>query len=90
MTYIKNQVLYVLIGLTVFSGAVAQPSAGMFQKNPATLLKQDLRVLRDSLQKLHPGLHRNQSKARIDQLFDSCYEAIRDRMAVTDFYVMIR
>jgi hypothetical protein len=51
-------------------------------------LKQDFKMLRDSLEKLHPGLYRYKSKAYMDHVFDSCYATIQDSMAITTFYAL--
>lgn len=52
-------------------------------------LKADFTLLRDTLQKIHPGIYRYKSKQEIDRIFDSCYASIKDSMQVTEFFALI-
>ena len=52
-------------------------------------LRSDFKLLRDSLEKIHPGLYRYNSKARIDHIFDSCFASIKDSQSVTGYYGLI-
>jgi Peptidase family S41 len=90
MIYIKKRVLFIFIGFALFLGAVAQSANETFQKIPPSLLRQDFLMLKDTLQKLHPGLYRYQNKDTMDHIFDSCFATIQDSMAVTDFYALVR
>ena len=90
MNYIKKRVYLILLGFAIFSNTVAQSANEIFKKIPPALLKQDLLLLKDTLQKSHPGLYRYQSKATMDQLFDSCFTTIQDSMDVTGFYALTR
>ena len=58
------------------------------QKNAPSLLRSDLFLLRDTIQKIHPSIYRYQSKATIDHIFDSTFAIIRDSMTVPDFYAI--
>jgi hypothetical protein len=60
------------------------------KKLSASALKNDFLVLKDTLQKIHPGLYRYKNKTAMDNLFDSCYRSIRDSMNVLDFYTLTR
>jgi hypothetical protein len=52
------------------------------------LFKQDFTALRDSLQKLHPGLYRYRNKEVMDYIFDSSFATIRSGMTVPNFYAL--
>jgi hypothetical protein len=64
----------------------AQSNNDIHSKLSPGLLRKDFSVLRDSLQKLHPGIYRYRNKTTIDHIFDSCWASIHDSMTVTDFY----
>jgi len=51
-------------------------------------LRTDFALLRDTLQKIHPGIYRYKSKQEIDHIFDSCYASIKDSMYVTEFFAL--
>jgi hypothetical protein len=63
-------------------------SGSPFVKMPPTLLRKDLTMLKDTLEKIHPGLHRYKDKPTLNHVFDSCLGTIKDSMAVTDFYAL--
>jgi hypothetical protein len=54
------------------------------------LLQQDLRVLQDSLQRLHPGLYRYKSKTEIDNLFKNANAKVSRPMPLLSYYALIR
>jgi len=68
--------------------SVAQGNSYTPPKISPALLKQDFSMLRDTMQKIHPGMYRYKSKKAIDKMFDSCYASIRDSMPATDFYAI--
>src|SRR5665213_1025696 len=75
----------------IIVGTITQPSFGQTnnyqpQKIAPSLLRNDFLLLRDTMQKLHPGIYRYQSKATIDHIFDSTFSTIRDSMTVPEFY----
>ncbi|HEY2727904.1 MAG TPA: S41 family peptidase, partial [Parafilimonas sp.] len=72
--------------ITIFS--FAQTGNCQSQKIAPALLRQDFLLLRDTLQKIHPGLYVYKNKTTIDNMFDSCFSAIKDSMTVTDFYAL--
>jgi hypothetical protein len=78
----------VAVALFMFRGVIAQPRFD--QKLPLAALRQDLTILRDSLEKLHPGIYRYRSKAEIGRIWDSCYGEIKDSMPVVEFYGLVR
>lgn len=92
MKHCKNNILLLLFAFVLPAAAFAQSAAAFTQpaasRIPPTLLRQDLLVLRDTLQKIHPGLYRYKSKAEMDHLFDSCLASIQDSMTVTGFYAL--
>src|SRR5882757_6665790 len=88
MSYIvKKLSIIILLGI-ITTRPFAQTSSYTPQKIAPTALRNDFLLLRDTLQKVHPGLYRFQSKAAMDHLFDSCFATIRDSMTVTDFYAL--
>jgi len=88
MLHILKRVI-LLIPFCVFAVApFAQTGNYQTVKVAPAALKSDFLLLRDTLQKIHPGLYRYVSKADIDKMFDSCLATIHDSMTVTDFYVL--
>ena len=77
-----KKIILFLIFLGLAVGVFAQADTDL----PADALRSDLILLRDTLQKIHPGLYRYRSKAYMDAVFDSCLGSIRDSMPVTSFY----
>ncbi|MDB5086096.1 MAG: Peptidase family [Mucilaginibacter sp.] len=55
----------------------------------AKLLKLDLTILKDSLQKLHGGLYRYKTKKQMDQLFESCSSKLEQPMTLITYYAMV-
>lgn len=53
------------------------------------LLKQDFKVLRDSLQSLHAGLYRYKSPAEMNAAFDRCYAHLGRPMTETGFFAIV-
>ena len=45
-------------------------------------------MLRDSLEKMHPGIYRYKAKKEIDHVFDSCVASIHDSMSIGEFYAL--
>src|SRR5690349_20329108 len=58
------------------------------QKISAAALKTDFLLLRDTLQKIHPGIYRYKNSAFISHVFDSCYNSIHDSMTVPQFFML--
>ncbi len=67
----------------------AQSDLHYFQRIPRVLLRQDFQLLRDTLQKSHPGLYRYRTKAEMDHLLDSCYASIPDSETFLQFYIRV-
>ncbi len=59
------------------------------QHIPKPLLQKDFLILRDTLEKNHPGLYRYRSKVIMDQIFDSCYASIRDSETDLEFFTRV-
>jgi hypothetical protein len=70
--------------------SLAQNISFLSQKIAPKLLRQDFSLLRDTMQKIHPGLYVYKSKESIDNMFDSCFATIKDSMTITRFYVLIK
>lgn len=67
----------------------AQSGSYQPQKISPAALKGDFLLLRDTLQKIHPGMYRYNSKASLDKTLDSCYNAINDSMTLKDFFLLL-
>lgn len=87
MSHLFKRGFLPLIFCTLLTGVRAQSDNYSVKIAPAAL-KSDFMLFRDTLQKVHPGLYRYNSKATIDHIFDSCFATIRDSMPVTDFYAL--
>jgi len=87
MSHLFRKTFLLLILCTLVTGLRAQTSNRLAKVAPAAL-KSDFILLRDTMQKIHPGLYRYNSKATIDHIFDSCLATIQDSMPVTDFYAL--
>jgi len=79
---------FFIIVLFSTTGSFAQTDNYQSKKIAGSSLKSDFALLRDTLQKLQPSLYRYKSKAYIDNMFDSCYSAIKDSMTITDLYAL--
>ena len=76
--------LHFLLMCSVCSLAQTEPSiAGKL--SPADS-RQDLTLLRDSLQARHPGMYRYVPRHRMDVIWDSCLSSIRDSMTVPQLF----
>src|ERR1700743_1270961 len=82
---IRGLVCLLLFWIAV-SGASAQSTGFIIPKLSPEALRKDFSSLRDTLVKIHPGIYRYRSEAHFKFIFDSCYSAINDSMAVTKFY----
>jgi hypothetical protein len=88
MRDLKGSICRILISFLISASAFAQPTNQGLKKIPPALLRQDFLELRDTLQKMHPGLYRYRSKSAMDHIFDSCFATIRDSMSVAGFYAL--
>src|ERR1700733_7402886 len=86
--FLKNAVLIALL-LGSIAGAYSQSTHDYLKKITPELLKQDFRVLRDSLQNLHAGLYRYKTADEMNSMFDHCYQQIDRPMTETSYFVMI-
>src|SRR5579871_1345326 len=87
--FIRRLVCVVLLGISALScfSQTEHPSSAFI---PGTLLKKDFLLLRDTLEKSHPGMYRYKTKKEIDHVFDSCYASIKDSMSMIGFYKLTR
>src|ERR1700743_3081197 len=69
--------------------AGAQTPDKEWQKYPPAALKKDFLLLKDTLEKTHPGLYRYKSNEVMDALFDSCYRSIQDSMTLYEFFRIV-
>ncbi len=76
----------ILLSLSILTTTYCFCQSVYERKIPADLLKQDFKMLRDSLQKYHSGLYRYVPKAKLDHIFDSCYSSITEDMTILRFY----
>ncbi|MFI5163470.1 MAG: S41 family peptidase [Sphingobacteriales bacterium] len=67
----------------------AQNAVAPLPQLPAEKLRQDLMTLKDSLEKLHPGIYRYQTKATLDNVFDQCYHDMDHTMTVVECFKYI-
>ena len=84
--------IYCLIVLLVtgFTAPVcAQAPPDTATKFTPASLRQDFSVLRDSLEQLHPGLYRYQSKKEMDAVFDDCYRQLDHPMTDVQYFAVI-
>ena len=77
-------ILYITVAVTY-----CQAQNDYAKKIPPELLKQDFRVLRDSLQNLHAGLYRYKTEGEMNALFDRCYQHLDHPMTETDFFAIV-
>ncbi len=85
-----NLLLLVVILLLTMSGSLFAQSTNDDKPINADLLKQDFKMLRDSLQDLHAGLYTYKSKSQMDRLFDQCEEKLDQPMTLIQFYCLVR
>ena len=76
-------------GLITAAASMAQPESKPLQDISPGLLKQDFKMLRDSLQQLHAGLYRYKSKSQINQLFDSCFNTLNRSRNEIEYFALI-
>jgi hypothetical protein len=87
LNFRKN--LAIMIVCIIATKSFAQTNDYHPAKIGPAALRSDFQLLRDSLEKIHPGVYRYSSKARIDHIFDSCYASIKDSQSVTSYYGVI-
>jgi hypothetical protein len=90
MLYKDLKILSFIFACVITTCSFAQTGNYQLEKIAPALLRQDLSLLRDTMQKIHPGLYVYKSKATIDRMFDSCFATIQDSMTVADFYALTR
>ncbi|MDB5131330.1 MAG: Peptidase family [Mucilaginibacter sp.] len=78
-----------MVAMASVAGAYGQSQNDYSKKIDLELLKQDFRVLRDSLQKLHAGLYRYKTKDEMNALFDQCYKQLDHPVTETDFFAIV-
>jgi Peptidase family S41 len=78
-----------LFTLVVITSSFGQPAYDPSKKIASELLKQDVLLLKDSLQKLHAGLYRYKSKTEMEGLFQYTFSQLDRPMAETEYFSLI-
>ncbi|OQP59431.1 hypothetical protein A3860_37890 [Niastella vici] len=86
--YLIKKVVAFLCVYVLITNCFAQDTLYQLPKISAAALKADFLLLRDTLQKIHPGIYRYKSSAFISHRFDSCYNSIQDSMTVPEFFML--
>lgn len=81
--------LAIMLACIIATKSFAQTIDYQPSKIAPAALRSDFKILWDSLEKIHPGLYRYNSKARMDHIFDSCFASIKDSQFVTGYYGLI-
>jgi len=87
MCLLKKAVAFLCV-YVLTTNCFAQNTTYLPPKISAAALKTDFLLLRDTLQKIHPGIYRYNSSAFISHIFDSCYNSIHDSMTVPQFFML--
>ncbi|PWT99894.1 MAG: hypothetical protein C5B52_09840 [Bacteroidetes bacterium] len=86
-----------LIGIFTFSwiflmssqmDCFGQTNQSGMKRIASSPLQSDFKMLRDSLQKFHPGIYRYRSQKELNRIFDSCFNSIKDSMTIPEFYAL--
>ena len=86
--FLKNLCMTLTLVLSIVA-ARGQSQNDYSKKIPPELLKQDFKVLRDSLQGLHAGLYRYKTEAEMNAMFDWCDKQLDHPMTGPDFFVIV-
>lgn len=86
--FFKNIFLVAILTIPIVA-AHGQAQNDYSTKIAPELLKQDFKVLRDSLQNLHAGLYRYKSEVRMNAMFARCYGQLDHSMTETDFFAIV-
>jgi C-terminal processing protease CtpA/Prc len=89
MRYVIILLCFLLTASLIGVGVDAQAPDKEWRKYPPDAIRSDFLLLRDTLQKIHPGIYRYKTKEVMDALLDSCYSSIRDSMTVFEFYRVV-
>jgi Peptidase family S41 len=79
----------IIFAMILATRGIAQNAGSPGEKISGAVLRADLAMLKDTLQKIHPGLYRYKSKQFVDHIFDSCSASIRDSMSTPEFYALV-
>jgi Peptidase family S41 len=63
-----------------------QDSTSLTRKISANDVRQDLKMLKDTLDRIHPSMYVSQSA--VDHIFDSCLASVRDSLTVSESYLL--
>lgn len=90
MYYLSKKIVILIAIVITTINCFSQDVNYREQKIAPAALRNDFMLLRDTLQKVHPGIYRYKTKAEISRVFDSCNASIKDSMTVADFYALIK
>jgi hypothetical protein len=69
--------------------AAKRPAPALAEKFTPAQVREDFRVLRSALEKLHPGLHLHTPKAELKQLFDDTAASFKEPVTRLEFYLRV-
>jgi len=90
MYYLQKKLAILIIIVVTTISCFSQVVNYNQQKIAPAALRSDFMLLRDTLQKVHPGIYRYKTKAEVNHVFDSCYATIKDSMTVPGFYALTK
>jgi hypothetical protein len=68
---------------------LCSPKGYSQEKISKALLVKDLAILKENLEKIHPGLYTYSSKKRIDEWFTETQNSLKDSMSYIQFYELV-
>jgi len=89
MYYLSKKIFTCIAIVIATVNCLAQDADYHQQKIAPAALRSDFLLLRDTLQKVHPGIYRYKTKQQMGRILDSCYVSIKDSMPLPDFYMLV-
>lgn len=91
MYYLSKKIFtFIAVFVTTISCFAQDGNYNQQRKIAPIALRNDFLMLRDTLQKVHPGIYRYKTKTELNLVFDSCYATIKDSMTVASFFTLTR
>jgi hypothetical protein len=87
--FLNKKISFILFGLIMAVSSMAQPETDPLHVIAPGLLRQDFKMLKDSLLQLHAGLYRYKSKSQISRLFDSCYATLNKSRNEIEWFALV-
>lgn len=75
---------------SILSTAILVCCAHIVSAQRGDSLKADIRFLKTKLETIHPDLYAHTTQARMEQLFDSCYQQLHDDTDDRQFYGIVK